>query len=145
MTVIEFGRKYNKLLIAFGGVLFWVTMCNWMIGTDVSSPDKPPTASEQQAMAKAAEAKLPGKKVTAAMFGKTWPLSVKEGRVECRDGVAVFTPKSGKVYAIRPRYWVNSPYVPLRDILSERFNEDQANDGPMSIGVLAEAAEHLCK
>lgn len=77
-------------------------------------------------------------------FGDAWPLTVDDGRVECRPGRAVVFVVSGRIYAINgaARATGDGAYLPLEYI----WRDDPHTPGAkVSISPVLDAGLALCR
>lgn len=79
-------------------------------------------------------------------MGERWPLTVEEGEIECRGGIALlFTPPGGPTYALNGTAQDLRYGIDVHPIWAPAHDADEAALGlKQNIGDLMERARALC-
>lgn len=149
--------KAKKVLYAItGGFALLVATCVWHLGREMASVDPsnlaPATAAPQASAKDSTKTPTPsqGRMITAAEVGAAWPLTVKQGHLECRDGLVVFTAPDGLVYGVSPKAMNAHGYRTIFELADHRFKDSLAGKSSaagdaMSLEPLIKAGKSLCQ
>lgn len=82
---------------------------HYALADEIASADGPSAAPEPTGSSD-------GRRVTAAMFGDDWPLTISEGELDCPRGNEVVIRSGGRVYALNGKARSNPEYEDLRSV-----------------------------